>query len=608
MFKKTFAVMSAAALAASVLSAIPVSARGGELDNSGKTAQEVVSDMGMGINLGNTFESCGTWIDASSVSNFEKAWGSPIITKDMIDGYAAEGFKTLRIPVAWSNMMDDDYTIAPEYLERVAEVAQWAVDNDMYVIINEHWDSGWIEEYPEKPEEVMNHYLAIWEQVADYFKDFDDHLIFESQNEELGNWSKVWNRWGSTDEGKQDCYDYALAFNQNFVDLVRNSGGNNDDRLLLISGIITDVDLTCDEMFQMPEDPADKMAVSVHYYTPYNFALSDNASTWGTPEEYLELNTYMRKLYTRFVSQGVPVIIGEACVGFKIMDKEDGEAREYIDAVCEQAYERGMCPVLWDINYSESGQTNNSVYKRSLQQMTDTQLKADLAGIVAAGQKEESELLPDELEMTYGETFDLSTVLGTTDFTVYVNDKNKYITADENGVISAIKAGSTDFIIHRWATDTQTELWQRVYLEVNKGGAPATRPDEEIVVKGPDYKTNQDVPLPEGWSWMETVDLIDGQSVTAKASYEDKSFSDRIVEVKITWYSAADESSAADSKTADDKSSSKADTSSKAASTETKTTNTASATNASTGASTASALALAAVVGAVAVVAKRKNK
>ncbi len=604
MFKKIFAVMSTAALAASVMSAVPVNAQAAGLDNSDKTAQEVVNDMGMGINLGNTFESCGSWIDASSVSNFEKAWGSPIITKEMIDGYAAEGFKTLRVPVAWSNMMDDDYTIAPEYLERVAEIVDWAIDNDMYVIINEHWDSGWIEEYPEKPEEVMNHYLAIWEQVADYFKDFDDHLIFESQNEELGNWSKVWNRWGSSTEGKQDVYDYALAFNQNFVDLVRASGGNNDDRLLLISGIITDVDLTCDEMFKMPNDPANKMAVSVHYYTPFNFALSDNASSWGTPEEYVELNGYMRKLYTRFVSQGVPVIIGECCNGAEIIKKDEGAMTEYMSAVCQQAYERGMCPVLWDTNYTEDGKTNNSIYKRELMKMTDPQLKANLELYIQEGQKKESDLIPEKFTFTYGETFDLSKELGTEDFTVYVDEDDPVVSADAFGNVSALMASDTDVIIHRWATDTQTELWQKVNIEVLKAAAPSVKPDEEIVVKGPNYKTNEDVALPEGWSWAETVDLVDGKTVTAKAIYNDRNYTDRIMEVKITWYSVDDSDSGSK---ADDKSSSKADTSSKAAA-ETKTTNTASTANASTGASTASALALAAVVGAVAVVAKRKNK
>ena len=115
---------------------------------SDMTTMEIVKDMGLGINLGNTFESCGTWINSSSVKNYETAWGSPVITQDMIQGIADSGFGVLRIPVAWSNMMGDDYTINPDYISRVKEVVDWAYEADLYVVMNIHYDSGWWENLP----------------------------------------------------------------------------------------------------------------------------------------------------------------------------------------------------------------------------------------------------------------------------------------------------------------------------------------------------------------------------------------------------------------------------------------------------------------------------
>ena len=238
------------------------------------STMELVHDMGIGINLGNTYESCGEWsaqYGDGTPEAYETAWGSPVITQKMIQGYADAGFDTLRIPVAWSNMIGDNYKISPEYLSAVREAVDWALECDMYVIINLHWDSGWLEKLPEDKENGLERYSIMWKQICDAFKDYDDYLIFESQNEELG-WSSLWNRWGGTD-GKDKSYNLVNEVNQTFGDIVRSSGGNNPERHLLISGYNTDIELTCDPLFKMPEDPAQRMAVSVHYYTPAGFAI-----------------------------------------------------------------------------------------------------------------------------------------------------------------------------------------------------------------------------------------------------------------------------------------------------------------------------------------------
>ena len=129
------------------------------------TTAELVSDMGLGINLGNTLEACGDWIQGDSVTSYETAWGSPVVTEEMIAGYAKAGFQTVRIPVAWSNLMAEDYTIAPELLERVETVVQYVLDNDMYAIVNLHWDGGWIAGFSTDFDTCMEKYTRIWATI-----------------------------------------------------------------------------------------------------------------------------------------------------------------------------------------------------------------------------------------------------------------------------------------------------------------------------------------------------------------------------------------------------------------------------------------------------------
>ncbi|WP_303765765.1 glycoside hydrolase family 5 protein [Ruminococcus flavefaciens] len=285
MFKKIISTSLSAAFAASLIgsaSAADISAAPAMRD---MTTMEIVSDMGIGINLGNTFESSGDWIEQwgdGTPNAYETAWGSPTVTEDLIKGYAAEGFDSLRIPVAWSNMMSKDgsYTISDKYMARVKQVTDWALDADLYVIVNLHWDGGWLEKLPTDQDNVMKKYNAIWTQVSDEFKDYGDKLIFESQNEELG-WNDVWNQWSGSTNGKAESFGYVNEVNQSFVDIVRNSGGNNAQRHLLISGYNTSIDLTCDPLFKMPADPANRCAVSVHYYTPSTFTILTEDADWG---------------------------------------------------------------------------------------------------------------------------------------------------------------------------------------------------------------------------------------------------------------------------------------------------------------------------------------
>lgn len=316
------------------------------------TSQQVIEEMGLGWNLGNTLESYGDWINGKTVQQFETAWGNPAATKQLIDSIKSNGFNSIRIPVAWSNLMSSDYTINKDLLTRVKEVVDWVVNDGMYAIINIHYDGGWIEQFGTSQSTAASQkFNKIWTQVSSYFKDYDEHLIFESLNEE-GCWNDVWNRY-SNDGDKNKAYSTLNTINQQFVDIVRNSGGKNANRHLLIAGYCTDIDLTVDPAFKMPSDPSKKMMVSVHYYTPSTFTILEKdeswgkfAGTWSTDSEVNALIADFDKLKKRFVDNGVPVIIGE--YGTVLTNKDKDSVHKYLLTCAQYATSLGMCPMLWD--------------------------------------------------------------------------------------------------------------------------------------------------------------------------------------------------------------------------------------------------------------------
>lgn len=384
-FRKAIALLLTALLGCTALAAC--ADKGGKIKaDNGQSTMDFVREMGVGINLGNTFESCGSWISDKSVNNFETAWGSPTVTQPMIEGYAAAGFGTLRIPVAWSNMMTEDYTISPEYLARVHEVTDWALGAKLSVILNIHYDGGWWKDFAaaDKKSECMKKYTRIWEQICAEFSDTGYDLMFESLNEE-GCWDSIWNRYGSNEDGKDEAYALLNEINQKFVDTVRAAGGKNAERHLLIAGYATDVALTCDAAFKMPDDPQKHCAVSVHYYTPAAFCILEEDANWGKEQtewgsdaDKAELEKNLDLVKTTFIDKGVPVVMGEFGTTKKHRSAET--VRLYLSSVCEGAYERGICPVLWD--------TPGTFYDRENAVMLDDALRLALTSVSGGAQKE----------------------------------------------------------------------------------------------------------------------------------------------------------------------------------------------------------------------------
>lgn len=257
-----------------------------DTEENNMTSLEVIRAMGNGINLGNTLEAYNhqAYINGSSATSGEIVWGQPRTTQEMIQGMKAAGFDTIRIPIAWTNGMyfeSGDYTIDSALMDRVDEVVTWALDADMYVIINDHWDGSWWGMFgsaeQETRDKAMEMYKAMWTQIGERFADRSYKLIFESANEELGdrlNDKEITGSRGVLSEN--ECYETTNEINSEFVKLIRSLGGRNADRFLLIAGYNTDITKTCDDRFQMPEDTADsKLLLSVHYYTPWDYCGTD---------------------------------------------------------------------------------------------------------------------------------------------------------------------------------------------------------------------------------------------------------------------------------------------------------------------------------------------
>ena len=356
-------------------------------------AYQMVHDLGLGINLGNTMESVAM-SKLGSVNAYETYWGAPTTTKAMVDGMRKAGFKTIRIPVAWSNMMSDDgkYTISDAYFNRVEEIMSYALDNDMYVIVNIHYDGGWWARFGSKTQseriQAMEKYKSMWTQIAERFNKYSDKVIFESANEELGTRLNSTNDYSGSGyyTNVDDLYKLTNEINQTFVDIVRATGGNNAKRFLLIAGYDTDITKTCDARYQMPKDTIEShLMVSVHYYSPYGYCdISDPSNSlyiasWGSDKEVKTLKADLKNMKLRFVDNGYPVIIGE----YNVCDTKNSDGTYtrktgrdiFIKNVCEYSLANGMCPVLWDTGsgYSRSQyRMSNDVDKSLFEELSVT--------------------------------------------------------------------------------------------------------------------------------------------------------------------------------------------------------------------------------------------
>ncbi len=296
-----------------------------------KEGMAFVANMGVGWNLGNTLDAHG---------NDETAWGNPKATQELIDAINAKGFKTIRVPVTWQFHMGDapDYTIEKEWLDRVEEVVNYGLTNDMYVIVNIHHDEEWIIPRYENVDQVKDQLEKVWTQIANRFKEYDHHLIFETLNEpRLKGSTEEWS--GGTAEGR-DCIN---QYHQVSVDAIRATGSRNADRYLMISPYAASSIPVAIDGFVLPEST--NLLVSIHNYYPYELCLGDNGKDWGSDADKQALDAEFDRIYQKFVANGIPVVLGEwANLNHSNTEDRIRHAAYYVSGCLS----KGFCPIWWD--------------------------------------------------------------------------------------------------------------------------------------------------------------------------------------------------------------------------------------------------------------------
>lgn len=329
------------------------------------SAVEIAAKMGVGVNIGNTLEATGG----------ENAWGNPNINSQYIAGLKALGFSSVRIPCNWVNhyavekdIMGNDSvttTIDPNWIARVKEVVSYCVDNDMYAVLNDHWDTGWIENTIETGyhSSLAEQLADLWTQIGDAFNAFDEHLVFAGMNEP-----------GVDGQITAPGLEAITKYEQAFINAVRATGGNNATRTLVVQGPQTNIDASCADSYVLPVDPvADRLMFEVHFYDPYQFTIMDKDADWGkiwwywgdanlvagsdrNSGEYgneAYVAAQFKKVHDKFVANGIPVIVGEYATSIRTdegIDKAKHEASRayWNEVVTREALKNGCVPFYWE--------------------------------------------------------------------------------------------------------------------------------------------------------------------------------------------------------------------------------------------------------------------
>jgi beta-mannanase len=272
-----------------------------------ESAKQAVANMGLGFNLGNTLDANGAG-PGHTPTAYETMWGQPVTTKAMIDFLKQEGFGSVRVPVTWYEHIDAAGQVEEAWMNRVQEIVDYVIDNGMYCILNVHHDTAagdhaWIKADADNYAANQTRFESLWTQIATRFRDYDHHLLFEGYNEMLDA-ANTWNA-----PLNASSYTALNSYAQSFVNAVRNTGGNNATRNLVVNTYAGGNSQAVIDAFKVPADQtAGHLAVEVHSYDPWNWFTRDGA--W-TSASSTSLQQMFSRLNTAFVSKGIPVIVGE---------------------------------------------------------------------------------------------------------------------------------------------------------------------------------------------------------------------------------------------------------------------------------------------------------
>lgn len=318
------------------------------------TGLELTEDMAPGINLFNTLDASCTWLGKDQGLVTETCWGQPYTTPEMIASFAQRGFKTLRLPVTWYMHTGDapNYTIDPLWMDRVEEVANYAFDYDMYVIINIHHDDykdthegTWLSPVYADSTENIDRLEKVWTQIANRFKDYGDYLIFETLNEPRQVGSQYeWS--GGSEENKK----MVSRYNEVSLETIRQTGGNNASRFVMMPQVAANGNSAKTDWVNPGNDS--KVIVSIHAYSPFWFALDDNnTDDWGSTQEIAALQNEIGQLSAHFVANGQAVVMGEWGV---TGSKPEAQRINYYDIYTKACKDGGIVPVTWIFGFNKT--------------------------------------------------------------------------------------------------------------------------------------------------------------------------------------------------------------------------------------------------------------
>ena len=377
-----------------IVESVTVNQAAGQVEaNMDRTAKELAKAMYPGWNLGNTMEAgdmANNFTNAGGLGA-ETAWQSTQTTKALIDFVKAQGFKSVRIPTSWvmGHITDaENMTIDPAWLARVKEIVDYCISDGLYVFINDHWDGGWIEvegfsktssSYEAVDETIIadkvNKLKKLWTNIATYFKDYNEYLMFAGLNEPFQEYSLFSTR-------HSELTPILERYNQAFVDAVRATGGNNAKRVLIVQGPSTNISSTVN-YFNMPTDTENgKLMVEVHYYEPWDFCGSNATKDWNADAS---VKTSFESLKTKFVDHDIPVVIGEYGANWQENTESHNDAiRRFFKSVVENAGNCGIVPFAWDINVVSY--PNMSIINRTGLSVWNTPAMTGITEGVAAAQ------------------------------------------------------------------------------------------------------------------------------------------------------------------------------------------------------------------------------
>ena len=323
----------------------PAEAEAAKLPFRALTGEELTEEMGMGWNLGNTMDG------HTGFTPNETQWQNVRTTKELIKTVHDAGFNTIRVPVTWGTMIDDgnNYAIDEKWISRVQDIVDYAVEQDMYVIINIHHDgaeqSGWLRIATDDKEALRNKFGGVWKNISERFKDYDEHLIFEAMNEVRGVNMTLAEQNG-----------VIMELNQIFVDTVRATGSNNAKRWLCVCGTYNNIGaiVNAEGKFELPEDEEEKIMLSVHCYTPWGFCGTESMGDSDyTLDELKNTNEKELESLEKFTSNGIPVIVGE----YGCINKDNAEERAFYLEGMNRIYSKyNLIGIYWDQGWYDRSQ------------------------------------------------------------------------------------------------------------------------------------------------------------------------------------------------------------------------------------------------------------